>query len=68
MNFLKYYQGLVAMLKRWPAVVTVLGLVVAAGVIIAVATMTRVGTATQNKTAGSADKRLVIPFLAYFAA
>jgi len=57
MNFLKYYQGLIAMSKRWPAVVTVLGLVVAAGVIIAVATMTRVGTAPQNKTAGSADKR-----------
>src|SRR5664279_6246278 len=57
MNFLKYYQGLIAMSKRWPAVVTVLGLVVAAGVIIAVATMTRVGTAPQNKTASSADKR-----------
>lgn len=45
------------MAKRWPAVVTVMGLVVAAGVIIAVATMTRVGPAPQNKTVGSADKR-----------
>jgi len=57
MNFLKYYQGLIAISKRWPAVVTVLGLVIAAGVIIAFATVTRVGPASQNKTAGSADKR-----------
>jgi len=57
MNFRNFYRGRIAMSKRWTAVATALGLVVAVGVIIAVATMRHVGPASQDMSAGSADKR-----------